>query len=405
MKFAHFSDVHIGSWRDPRLAEVSTKAFLQSLEECQQENVDFVLISGDLFNVSLPAVDRMKEVAAVFKQLRDKNIGIYVIAGSHDFSPTGKTMLDVLENAGLFTNVMRGNVVDGKLQLAFTTDEKTGAKITGIIGKMGMLDKHYYEALDLSNLEAEPGEKIFMFHTQITEFKPKDLELMESTPLSYFPKGFLYYAGGHPHFVFKELVPEYGLITHPGPMFPNNFREIEKLRHGGYYLVNVVDGKADAEWKPMKIHDVKSVTHDCGGKTADQVNNELEQLLAGENLVNTIITLRFYGQLSAGRISDLAIRQLFDRLYNQGAVFVMKNTAKLETREFQEVKIERASVEDIEEALISEHTGQLASPYANEKEMTKQLMTILSAEKLEGETTFDFEQRLLEDIKRITGES
>ena len=33
------------------------------------------------------------------------NIEVYVIPGSHDFSPSGKTMLDVLENSGLVINV------------------------------------------------------------------------------------------------------------------------------------------------------------------------------------------------------------------------------------------------------------------------------------------------------------
>lgn len=114
-------------------------------------------------------------------------------------------MLDVIENAGLLTNVARGEETsNNKLKLNFTIDEKTGAKITGMLGKKGMLEKNYYEALDKKNLEEEKGYKIFMFHTALTEFKPEEMEKMESTPVSALPKGFNYYAGGHVHHIFTK---------------------------------------------------------------------------------------------------------------------------------------------------------------------------------------------------------
>ncbi len=83
----------------------------------------------------MPSIDGLKEATKKFKELLDKEIPVYIIAGSHDFSPSGKTMLDVLECAGLMVNVSRGEEVDGKLKLKFTIDKKTGAKITGLLGK------------------------------------------------------------------------------------------------------------------------------------------------------------------------------------------------------------------------------------------------------------------------------
>lgn len=62
MKFAHLADCHIGNWRDPKMADLSTKAFTKAIDTCIHEKVDFVLISGDLFNTSLPSIDRLKEV-------------------------------------------------------------------------------------------------------------------------------------------------------------------------------------------------------------------------------------------------------------------------------------------------------------------------------------------------------
>ncbi len=195
MLFAHLADCHIGSWRDEKLKHLNTEAFLKATQMCMDKKVDFILISGDLFNTSLPSVDNLKTIVGRLKELKDNNIPVYIIAGSHDFSPSGKTILDVLEKADLVRNVFQGEVEEGKLKLKFTIDEKTGAKITGIIGKKGMLDRTYYEQLDKTDLEKEDGYKIFMFHTALSEFKPKNLEQMESAPLSFLPKNFNYYAG------------------------------------------------------------------------------------------------------------------------------------------------------------------------------------------------------------------
>ena len=111
MKFAHLADCHIGSWRDPKLRDASTKAFSKAIDVCITKEVDFVIIAGDLFNTSLPSVDNLKDVTLKLKQLADKKIPVYLVPGSHDFSASGKTMLDVLEHAGLLKNVVNSDVI------------------------------------------------------------------------------------------------------------------------------------------------------------------------------------------------------------------------------------------------------------------------------------------------------
>ncbi len=396
MKFAHLADCHIGSWRDPKLNNASTKAFTKAIDDCIEKKVDFIVIAGDLFNTSLPSITHLKQATKKLKQLKDKDIPVYIVAGSHDFSSSGKTMLDVLENAGLLTNIVKGDVIDNKLNLEFTIDKKTGVKITGLPGKKGMLEKSYYESLNKEPLEKEGGYKIFIFHSLLSEFKPKDMEQIDAQPLSLLPKNFNYYAGGHPHFVFKKQEQDYGLITYPGPLFPNNFRELEKLQKGGFYIIE----DNNIEWIPIQIYNVHSINIDVNNQTPEHIKKEIEEQTKNHEFNNTIITIRIKGTLSSGKISDINFKSIFKKLYDKSACFVLKNTSGLKTKDFEEIKIQATSVDEIEDKLIKEHLGQTKISLDEEK-LTKDLINLLSAEKQEGERVIDFEKRLKQEINEI----
>ncbi|MAG08117.1 hypothetical protein CMO89_01485, partial [Candidatus Woesearchaeota archaeon] len=391
---------HIGSWREPKLREISTKAFIKAVDLCIDKRVDFILIAGDLFNTSLPSVDMLKETVVKLKELKDNNIPVYVIAGSHDYSPSGKTMLDVLESAGLLANVGKGEVVDDKIKLNFTVDKKTGAKITGMLGKRAGLEKTYYENLLRENLEKEDGYKIFLFHSAITEFKPGEMDKIDSRPLSFLPKNFNYYAGGHPHFVFNKEEEGYGMIAYPGPLFPNNFKELEQLSNGGFFIVS--DGKV--EWEPIQVYNTHHIRIDCKSKTPEQIEKEIMQKVDKKEFINTIITLRLEGVLDSGKPSDIDFKEIFKRLYDKSAYFVMKNTNALTTKEFEEVKVEASSIEDVEGSVMREHLGKVKAELPGKEELvTTELMSMLNKEKGDGEKVADFEGRVNDDAKQVLG--
>ncbi len=400
MKYAHLADVHIGSWRDPKLKDISTEAFCRAADRCIEEEVDFVLIAGDLFNTSLPQIDNLKRVTAKLKELKDKGISVYGIAGSHDFSSSGKTMLDVLENAGLFRNVCRGTVdEEGKLKLNFTIDKKTGAKITGMLGLKGMLDRKYYEALDTKNLENEEGYKIFLFHTALNELKPKEYEKMDSSPVSLLPKNFNYYGGGHIHIIERKNLDGRN-IAFPGALFPANFSELEKYGKGGFYLIE--DNKIN--WEPVEIYKHRHINIDCEGKTPKEAENAIDEEVKDKDFTGTIVTIRLRGKLKAGKPSDIDYKELYRKLYGKNAYFVMKNANFVTSEEFEEINVNEESSDDIEAKLIEEHAGQL-KVFEREKEieLTKSLVRALANEKHEGERVIDFEKRLADEVDKIIG--
>jgi len=398
MKFAHMADCHVGSWRDPRLKELSIEAFCKAINICVENEVDFIIIAGDLFNNALPGIDNLKVVVKEFKRLQDKKIPVYVIPGSHDYSPSGKTMIDVLDEAGFLKNVFKGKAVDNKLFLDFTIDEKTGVKLTGILGRRGTLEKNYYEALDIESLESEPGKKIFLFHSGIAEMMPKEFALIESTPLSMLPKGFEYYAGGHIHIVKHESFKDHKNVVYPGPLFPASFSELEKLSNGGLYIYE--DGNIRRE--ELNLKNTFSIDIDANHKTPEEVYTYVLEKIEKKEFINTIVLMRAHGTLKTGKVSDVKFNELFEKIYSQGAFFVMKNTSKLSSEDFEEIKIDHENIDNVEDALIKEHLQQL-NLFDKEKEynIIKDLMKSLSAEKHEGEKVHEYEDRIRKEADKV----
>ncbi len=412
-KYAHLADLHLGSWPEEKIRDLSTRTFLAAIDDCMQRQVDFILFAGDLFNTSLPSVDTLKIVTKKLKELKDADIPLYVIAGSHDFSPSGKTMIDVLENAGLLKNVCKGNVdaTTQLLHLQFTEDAKTGAKITGILGRKGQLDTTYYQNLSRENLEKEDGYKIFMFHTSITELKPKHLEYVESQPVTFLPKRFQYYAGGHLHHKTLVEIPDYGTLTYPGALFPNNFAELEKYGHGGYFVISVggsedADGqfRQQVEWMPVKLTEHLALTIDCQHKTPEVVMFEMQNQINNMNLTNTIVTLRLHGTLESGRVSDIHFKEIMNQMMKQGAYAVLRNTAQLSSEEFAEIKIAPGTPEEMEERIINEHLQQSSVfEKERERELISSLLQVLNTTKKEGETAADFQERVEQEVGKVMG--
>lgn len=385
MKFAHIADCHLGGWREPKMREVAEEAFKQAIDKSVEEKVEFILIAGDLFNTAVPPIDSLRLAVTKLKEAKEAGIPTYIIAGSHDFSPSGKTMLDILEEAGLVKNVATGEETEqNQLRLKFAED-KSGAKITGLIGKRGALETAYYENLDRS-IEQEKGYKIFMFHTALTELKPKEMGDMATMPTSMLPKGFDYYAGGHVHITDTIELQDHKNVVYPGPTYPNSFSEIEKLKHGTFVIVD--DNKAEhVKIEPRKVKNIKI---DAEGKTPTEVEDAIIKELDG--IEGKIVTLRAGGQLKDGKPSDLNWQAILTTAYDRGAYFVMKNSNKLKSKEMERITINETSIEAVEDKLLKEQ---------GEGEKAKNLMHILSTEKKDGEKTHDYEKRLIREVNSL----
>jgi len=381
-RFAHIADVHLGGWKQKPLQDLNFQSFRKTIDECIKEKVDFALIAGDLFDSPYPPIDVLKETFAEFKRLHDNKIPCYIIAGSHDYSVSGKTFLDVLEKAGFCKNVENVEEKEGFLILNPTVHE--GIAFYGYPGKKSGLEVKDLRKIKLNDA---PGMfKIFMLHTTLDVAKgtlPIDAIEVNSLPKAD------YYALGHLHIDFQHEN-----FVYPGPVFPNNFAELEDLNFGRFYIVDT-EAEDNLRRIDLKIKDVESIEIKVRDavRATDQIIDEINR----RDIEDKIVLLRVSGELENGKHSDVKFPRIEEHVRNKGAYFMLKNTHKLDVKE-PELEIEVAETENVEEETIKIYSKENPSDF---NKLIPQLITTLSVEKQEGETNESFTTRLIEDSKKI----
>lgn len=401
VRFAHLADCHIGAWRDPRLSHLVDEAFSDAVSLVLERGVDFVLIAGDLFHTALPPIDRLKRAVRELERLKRAGVRVYFIAGSHDFSPTGKTMLDVLEEAGLGRNVHQAVFDDDVLRLEPVVDPATGTSLVGVPGRAGQLDTRLYKSLDAAALGALSSPKIFLFHAALKELTPAHIR-MDSHAVSVLPSGFDYYAGGHVHVVEEQSLPGYRRVVYPGPLFPASFSELEELRGGGFCVVDL--GADVVERVSVPTKEVVVLGVDCSDKSPSQVNDLL--LSAAESVVEgCVVLVRLSGRLSSGTVSDIDFRSLFSLLERRGAYAWLKNTSGVSSPQLLDD-------EDVEVSSAVEVEREVFEQYSSEEELVgvddvgslmHSLLAVLGESQGEGETKKSYEQRVVSDALDLLG--
>jgi hypothetical protein len=382
MRFAHISDVHLGGWKQKPLQDLNFQSFQNTISICIEQKLDFVLIAGDLFDSAYPPIEILRDTFGEFKRLKEAKIPCFIIAGSHDYSVSGKTFLDVLEKAGFCKNVAEIEEVGEFLILNPTIYGNVA--LYGYPGKKSGL-----EIPDLRRIKFNdsPGLfKIFMLHTTLDKAKGSlPIDALESDKVP--PAD--YYAMGHLHIDFQ-----YQNFVYPGPIFPNNFQELEDLHHGSFYIVDTSEINSLKKIE-LKIRDVVSIGVEVKNATlaTSQIISEIEK----RDVEGKIILLRVYGELESGTTSDIKFQQIEETASRKNAFFLLKNTHDLKTKEI-EMEVEVRNIDNVEEESINLYSIQNPMDF---NKFIPQLINSLSLEKQEGEKIESFTSRLLEETKKI----
>lgn len=411
MRFAHLADIHLGFQKYDSLQKVEQEVFERALDDCVSKKVDFIVIPGDLFHVNIPEMRVQKFAFRKFKEIHDLGIPVYVVYGSHDFSPVSNSVIDLLVETGYLTKVTKVIGVDEKIHLDFTVDKKTGALIAGLSGLKAGKDSIWYEKLDRESLESVPGFKIFLFHGGLDEMKTEETADGDFMPLSLLPRNFDYYAGGHLHSFSHQNYSDYPNVVYPGTVFAGYHSDLEenaKGRKRGYVLVDF-DGKVNnVEFVEIPNVKYEYIEIDAKNKVSKSVNSDLVNKVSEIDASGKVIVIRVEGELAQGKTSDVDFFSAKQVLKEKGALEVKINQNKLSSREYKITEAAGRNKEEIESNVFKENIGQLR---IDQKELlsdsgvavAKKLLTALSMPILENEKKQDYTKRVEHTALDILG--
>ena len=420
-RFSHITDCHLGSWRNPKLRDLNIEAFERSILISIKEQVDFILITGDFFDVNIPQLAPVKKAVEIMKHARDSGIPIYMIYGSHDFSTANISMIDILHSAELFIKPTEFEFNTDSIILKFFVDQKTGAKITGVSGRKVGLDKEIYERLDREKLESEDGFKIFLLHKGIQEVLPLNLQFRDSIPISLIPKGFDYYGGGHIHKRVEKKMG-IGMIAYPGPLFGSTFQDLEETAKGetrGFYIISFDKQIIDCKFIEISVAEILYKEIFSQKWNSEKLINEITRNISELEVKDKIVLIKVKGKL-LGKRSNIDFGKFSSNISERGALLSFININNLSTDETSSVAVQSNNKLDIEREVFHESIknfqtdSTLSNKVKNQinskltgragENISISLLDVLRNEKLENENATTYDDRIISIAKSVFDE-
>jgi exonuclease SbcD len=350
-RFLHIADVHLGFDRYDN--KQRTQDFFYALQDvidryAIQEQVDFVLIAGDLFEHRNIQPATLNQAQLCLRMLQDAEIPVLAIEGNHDNRPYGTktSWLRYLADWGLLILLEPGNISDGEpfypawditTRRGGYVDLDCGVRVLGSIWYGASAPRGIEQiAQAIQTLPPPPDHTILLFHHgiegQIARYQGA-LRYTDLLPLKQ--AGVDYLALGHIH---KNYEVE-GWIFNPGSLEANSVEEATYKR--GAYLVEIdragIHAVLKDQYRQRSV--VRLRIHTSGQESVEDVETAaveaIEQAVETGKIVpedEPIVELRIEGQIGFDRL-ELDVRRLQQQLQrlSNALIFLLKFNADSHT--------------------------------------------------------------------------
>ncbi|MCC3143949.1 DNA repair exonuclease [Halanaerobium sp. Z-7514] len=288
IKFIHTADIHLGrplsygGNPDEELLEIFTQADKKSLERLVniaiREKVDFIVISGDLYDREARSVNSSRFFLELCQKLDKENIFVYIISGNHDPAGRKKEPFELPENVHFFSS----EEVEIK---EFKKNNQVKARI------LGQSYRQKFESRSMYNFFTPPDKSVFnlaLLHTALKADSRRYVPVTKSELLS--KEDIHYWALGHIH-QYQEINKVNPVLAYSGTI---QGRDINEDGIKGCLLLEVdQDMKIKKEFIKLAPIVFKNITIDISEKDElknishlkKQVFNQAEKIL--NDLVNS----------------------------------------------------------------------------------------------------------------------
>lgn len=296
--FVHASDLHLGYSQyglEARRQDFDN-AFSELVDQTIELKPDFMIIAGDLFHQPRPSNVTLENTIRSFKRLKDAEIPVLTVDGSHDSAPntiTG-TILYPLDSAGLIYHLPRH---DGACWRK--------PDCCYVYGIPNYHNRHKtQDALPKFMTEKPPTPQdgvanIFVLHgaVDLPDVKPPYMEA-ELTP-EMLPSGFCYYAAGHVHERFSAKFKD-GYLVYSGCTETAGYDEAKYPK--GFNYVQV-DENCEVRIEQMELSSPRQFVvldeTDFSGMTSAKITEIAAQMVKDADMEGAVLIPVLKGTLPA----------------------------------------------------------------------------------------------------------
>ena len=391
IKFLHTADIHLGKTYRTSAGEAERyEDFFRMLgcivSDAIAEQVDFVLIGGDLFHTGQILPRTFARTIETLQPLKDAGIPCIAVEGNHDWIHRRDSIswMEALSQMGYIRLLRPSRTENGGYRFDLF-DPETGAgghiEIKGIniygLGYIGTQAGNHVARI----CEAVTTENnLLLFHVGVWTYSPVEIGNMQPDEALPLAERFDYVALGHGHKPYIIPTPEgRNYAFNPGAPERVNFGE-EKYDKG-YLLVRVEDGAYRHEFRPTSPRPMLVATINLdGAENADQALESFRSQIA-EKLPQTddqrrpLLEVRLTGrvgfhpfELGRERLR-LALEEICSPLHVE-----IKNHLSLVTRSGEGEDVKR-SLAEIERDVL----GELISASSSYKDRRDELVTLALA--------------------------
>ena len=113
MKILHLADLHLGKiLQEQSLIEDQKYMLNEIINTIKEENVEAILISGDIYDRSIPSVEAVNLLDEFLKKLaKELKLKVFIIAGNHDSKERLNFGSKMFEDDGIYIETKyKGNL-------------------------------------------------------------------------------------------------------------------------------------------------------------------------------------------------------------------------------------------------------------------------------------------------------
>ena len=295
--FVHASDLHLGYSQyglEARRQDFDN-VFAEIVDKTIELKPDFMIIAGDLFHQARPSNVTLENSIRSFKRLRDAEIPVLTVDGSHDSAPntiTG-TILYPLDSAGLIYHLPRHKGACWRKPACcyvygvpnFRTRHKTEEALPAFM-------EQNWPAPDPA------VTNIFVFHAAVDLPSVNPPYIEAEAPPELLPDGFNYYAAGHVHKRFTGKFKT-GILAYSGCTETVSYDEAE-LKKGFFHVE--VNEKGEFSNELVELTSPRRFTvleQDFSGMTSEKITKLAVKLVKGADEEGAVVIPVLKGVLPA----------------------------------------------------------------------------------------------------------